>query len=231
MNAALVAAGGLLLALLILVAAGWRAHRVDWGHPVINVLDGWLRLYCRWFQRLRVTAPVALPPEGAALVAANHLTGLDPFLLIAACERPLRFVIAREQYERPFLKRLFRAGGCIPVDRNGNPREALRAALAALEAGEVVALFPEGGIHPPGRPPARLKRGVARMAQLAGAPICPVRLSGMRGAGYLLRALVLPGRTRVHGYPPLDCRQLAEADCLEELAKCLNPTSEMPTAR
>lgn len=212
------------------VLIGWYTRGTDWGHGPVNVLDGWLRLYCRYFQRLRVTAPLALPPNGGALVAANHLTGLDPFLLIAACDRPLRFLIAHEQYDRPGLRWLFRAGGCIPVDRDGNPREAFRAALAALAAGEVVALFPEGGIHPPGRPPARLKRGVARMAKLAGVPVYPVRVSGMRGAGHLLRALVLPGRTRVHAFPALDCAALEEEACLDALAKYLNLPPEVPTA-
>ena len=221
----LTVAGGILVALAAAALVGWRAHRADWGHGLINILDGWLRLYCRYFQRLRVTTPLDLPPRGAALVVANHLTGLDPFLLIAACDRPLRFLIAREQYERPLVRQLFRAVGGIPVDRDGNPREALRAALAALAAGEVVALFPEGGIHPPGQPPARLKRGVARLAKLSGAPIYAAQLSGMRGAGHLLRALVLPGRTRVRGFPPLDCHALEEVDCLAQLAQRLNRKS------
>jgi len=73
---------------------------------------------------------------------SNHVSGLDPLLLIAATRRPLRFVIAREEYERWGLRWLLHAVGCIPIARGRNPRSALSAARAALEAGEVVALFP-----------------------------------------------------------------------------------------
>ena len=101
-------------------------------------------------------AVLPLPRSGPAIVVANHVSGLDPLLLVSASRRPLRFIVAREQYRRPELKWLLRAMGCIPVDRERQPQKALRHALRSLREGEVVALFPEGRIHLPGDAPSRL---------------------------------------------------------------------------
>jgi 1-acyl-sn-glycerol-3-phosphate acyltransferase len=61
------------------------------------------------------------------------MSSLDPFLLLTACKRPLRFLVASEEYERPILNWLFIASGCIPVDRVGRPEKALREAFRALQ--------------------------------------------------------------------------------------------------
>ncbi|MGD2083234.1 MAG: 1-acyl-sn-glycerol-3-phosphate acyltransferase, partial [Chromatiales bacterium] len=75
------------------------ANLTDWGSGWLNLLDGVNRLFCRYYHRMNdVVLP--LPAEGAAIVVANHVSGLDPLLLIAASRRPLRFLIAREQFER-----------------------------------------------------------------------------------------------------------------------------------
>lgn len=220
----------LLLAVLLGIAAArlWgaagRANEVDWGHDWVNRLDGLNRLFCRYFHRLPATSRLKLPEAGAALVAANHVSGLDPLLLIAASRRPLRFIIAAEQYHRPLLNRLFRAVGCIPVDRQGRPERAYRSALSALKRGEVVALFPGGGIHPSSQPPRRLKPGIARMAQLGGCPVFPVRLEGVRAEGHVMLAPLVRSHARLVLLPPLDCHEAEPRRCLETLGALLHPT-------
>ena len=157
-----------LLTLAVLLLLGvrlWRtvdAHRgPDWGGPWLNRLDGLNRLLCRRYHRLPAVW-LPLPDRGPVLLASNHVSGLDPLLLVAASRRPLRFLIAREQYERRGLQWLFRAAGCIPVDRAARPEQALRAALRALQAGEAVALFPHGRIHLESDPPRALSALGAR---------------------------------------------------------------------
>lgn len=189
-----------------------KAHVADWGGKWLNRVDGLNRLWCRRFHRLRASEKLNLPDAGPALVVANHISGLDPLLLIAASARPLRFLIAQEQYDRPLLRRLFQAIGCIPVTRGRNPRAALAAARKALERGEVVALFPQGGIHPDHAPPARLKRGIAHLAQATGAPVIPVRVDGIRGAGHTVLAVFMRSRVRLSHFPALHIREGADPD-------------------
>jgi len=210
------------LGLVLLLAWAARrcrlAHGADWGRPWLNRLDGLNRIFCHRFHRLQGTLE-SLPAEGPVLVVANHLSGLDPLLLIAASPRPLRFIIATEQYRRFGLSWLFRAVGCIPVDRKGRPERAFREALRALVAGEVVALFPHGTIHLDSDPHRPLKAGVARMAQLSGAPVVSVRIDGVRGQGLEMSALFLRSRARIRGYPAITCAELPPRDCLHRIAE------------
>jgi len=166
-----------------LINIGNKANVVDWGGKGINWIDGFGRLLCKYLHQLPETK-IPLPDTGAAIVVSNHVSGLDPFLLIAASRRPLRFLIAREQYERPILHWLFKASGCIPVDRSGKPELALRQALRALESGEVLALFPHGKIHLDSDPPRKLKGGAVRLSAWTQTPIYPVRIDGVGGEGH-----------------------------------------------
>jgi len=220
-------------ALLVLTTGGWglrrlgevcrRAQRSDWGKGWLNFLDGLNRIYCRRVHELD-DLQLEIPDAGPAIVVSNHVSGLDPLLLIAASHRPLRFLIAREQYRRPWLTWLFRAAGCIPVDRQRRPERALREALKTLRQGEVVALFPHGKIHLDSDPPRRLKPGAAKLAQATGAPLIPVRITGVRGAGHVLPALFFPSRIQVHTYAPIDCTGLGTQQILHRLALVLNRT-------
>lgn len=165
-----------------------RAARTDWGAGWMNWLDGLNRLFCQRFHRMP-DVMLDLPASGPALVASNHVSGLDPLLMVAVADRPLRFIIAREQYERPGLTWLFKAAGCIPVDRAGRPERALREALAALRSGEVVAIFPYGKIHLPADPPRPIKSGTVRLAIKIGCPIVPMFIDGVKGTGQVLPAV------------------------------------------
>ncbi|OOY41273.1 hypothetical protein BOV91_12355, partial [Solemya velum gill symbiont] len=142
----------------------------EWGTPFLNRLDGLNRLFCRFVHRLPEDN-FDLPETGPAIVASNHVSGLDSLLLLAASPRPLRFMIAREQYERFGMQWLFHALGAIPVDRSGRPEKAMREALNALKAGEVIAIFPHGKIHLPSDPPRKLKGGAARLSAISKCPV------------------------------------------------------------
>lgn len=199
-----------------LLRACERANGADWGSRWLNRLDGLNRILCRRIHGLK-RKPIELPATGGVLVASNHVSGLDPLLLIASSPRPLRFLIAREQYERWWLRWLFRAVGCIPVERQRNPRAALYAARRALEQGEVVALFPHGRIHLDHHEPTPLKRGIVLLARMTGVPIYPLRIEGIRGQGMTVAAVFLPSRVRVHGFAPLRCASQSLDACLEKL--------------
>jgi 1-acyl-sn-glycerol-3-phosphate acyltransferase len=201
-----------------------RANEADWGGRWLNRLDGLNRIFCRRFHGLP-NQRLELPPHGPVLVASNHVSGVDPLLLIAASHRPLRFVIAREEYERWWLNWLFRAIGCIPIDRSRNPRTAFYAARRALAAGEVVALFPQGRIHADHLPPAPLRRGIVLLSQMTGAPIVPVRINGVRAQGFGVLAVAVPSAARLDPRPLLRCESRATEQCLAELSRALENNS------
>lgn len=220
---------GIVTAVVVLIAMyGWRrlmracraAQVADWGRPWLNRLDGLNRIFCRRFHRLQAD-PSPIPPSGPVLVVANHVSGLDPLLMIAASPRPLRFLIAREQYDRWWLRWLFDAIGCIPVARHAAASRALARARAALERGEVVALFPHGRMHLDHEPPIPLKRGVIYLAEQTGAPIVPMRLDGIRGQGLTVPAVLLRSRARLQTFPPLHYSGDAAEEFLQRLAQTL----------
>ncbi|MDH5776830.1 MAG: 1-acyl-sn-glycerol-3-phosphate acyltransferase [Gammaproteobacteria bacterium] len=220
-NATVIIAVVVCLSLFVFI--GQWANRTDWGSVFSNTIDGWLRLFCHYYHRLECDT-LALPEQGGAIVVSNHISGLDPFLILAASRRPIHFMIASDQYHRFGLTWLFKLAGCIPVERGGRTDKAFRAALRALAEGKVVALFPQGGIHHGHEPPPRLKRGVHKLAQLSGAPVYPLHVSGVKGIGHVVRGVLLRAHARVEHFPPVDCASLEAQDCLAALAKDMKVT-------
>ena len=189
----------------------------NWGSPWINHLARINSILCHRFHRLKGNLHT-LPKHGAAVVVSNHFSGLDPFLLIAASHRPLRFLMAVEEYNRFGLKWLFKAVGCIPVDRKGRPERAFREARRMLEKGEVIAIFPHGGMRLDSEHNRKLKPGAVRLAQMVDCPIVPVRLDGISVEGTIVQALFKRGRTTVKPYEVISVHKRELADCNREIA-------------
>lgn len=179
----------------LIYRTGKKYAELDWGHPLINWFDGWNRFYCRKIHGLH--GDKIQLPEGPILLICNHMSALDPLILCAATNRPLRFIVAKEEYQKPYFNWLMKPAGCIPVDRNGRVEKAFREAIRQLEQGEVVALFPHGGMHLDDAPFKPLKRGVFRLAQMVHCPIYCYRLTGIRYPGSTVRSLVLPASAKV----------------------------------
>jgi putative phosphoserine phosphatase/1-acylglycerol-3-phosphate O-acyltransferase len=125
-----------------------------------------------------------IPPEGPAILCANHRSYFDPIAVafaIAKRGRPVRFLGKKEVFDAPLVGDLARAMGGIRVERGTGSDEPLKEALAALEAGEVVAIMPQGTI-PRGRaffdPVLKGRWGAARLAEMSGAPVIPIGLWG-----------------------------------------------------
>jgi len=197
-----------------------KYNEVDWGSRWFGLIDGLNRFLCLRFHRLQPTQ-IDLPEKGGCIVACNHVSGLDPLVLIAAARRPLRFMIAREEYERFGLQWLFRGVGCIPVERSGRPELALREALRTLQAGEVVAIFPHGRMHLDTDPTRKLKKGVAWLASQTNVPVIPLRLTGIKGEGHTLLSVLMRSRINIETFDTIQCEQSAKGECLEAIASCI----------
>lgn len=147
------------------------------------------RLLTGW----RVGGTEHLPPRGPYIVAGNHISLLDPPLLGAALPQEAAFFAKAELFRNPLFAALIRSYNAIPVRRGSADREAIERALAALRAGRVLAIFPEGTRDRRARiRPA--KSGVGLFAVQTGLPVVPALVTG---TNRFLRALVRRPRVTI----------------------------------
>ena len=118
-------------------------------------------------------------PAGGAIIAYNHVSFLDALLLTQVSARPIRVVAERKYLRLPVLGPLLAGCGVVAVERGSGGRETLSSLEQLLAAGELVGIFPEGGLHR-GVPIGPLQRGAAFTALRAGVPIVPVAIGGHR---------------------------------------------------
>jgi 1-acyl-sn-glycerol-3-phosphate acyltransferase len=118
-----------------------------------------------------------VPGKGALIIASNHRSFLDPWVIGMMLRRPVYYVAKAELFHHRFIAWLLSSFGAFPVDRGRGDRDAMDAARRILERGDVLVIFPEGTRTRPGAlgPP---KRGVGRLALETGAPVVPVALIG-----------------------------------------------------
>ncbi|MCJ1675943.1 1-acyl-sn-glycerol-3-phosphate acyltransferase [Streptomyces sp. APSN-46.1] len=150
-------------------------------HLLKHVLLGPL---LRLLFRPRIEGLENIPAEGAAIVAGNHLSFSDHFLMPAILTRRITFLAKAEYFTGPGLKgrltaAFFRSAGQIPVDRSGKDagQAALREGLGVLAKGELLGIYPEGTRSHDGRL-YKGKVGVAAMALGAGVPVIPCAMLG-----------------------------------------------------
>lgn len=136
------------------------------------------------YARFDIDGTDRIPTSGPAIIVANHRSYFDTVALgltIIEAGRAPRFLGKKEVFDAPVIGPLARSMGGIRVDRGSGSGEPLREAARALEAGEVVALMPQGTI-PRGakffEPKLEGKTGAARLAAMTGAPVVPVGLWG-----------------------------------------------------
>lgn len=136
-----------------------------------------------------------VPSEGGVLLAVNHLSHVDPIVLVSYCMaqgRVPRFLAMSELWDMKILGSPLRGGRHIPVDRKASGIEAYRAAVEGVKRGECIVVYPEGGFpaHSDGWP-QKAHTGVARMALATGSPVIPV---GQWGSNHLLPPAAKVGR-------------------------------------
>jgi len=149
-----------------------------------SLVRAFVRLVTCLFYPLRVRGRENLPRHGGALLISNHVSFVDWILLTAAAKRPVRFLIGQEYYDSPWLKPFVRVARVIPIPSGLRPHEvvtALRNGRDAICKGDVVCVFPEGGITRTGALQP-FQRGFEKIMRGVDAPIVPVALSGVWGS-------------------------------------------------
>lgn len=128
--------------------------------------------------------------QGGALICANHVDFLDPFVIgCSFLTRRVHFLAAEAVMRNWLLTTLLGGMGCIKIDRNISDIEAIRKSVNVLKNGKLLAMFPEGGIHRDGEVDT-VKSGAALIALQAKVPILPV-YSEKRKHWYQRRLVVI----------------------------------------
>ncbi|MEA2213761.1 MAG: glycerol-3-phosphate dehydrogenase [Solirubrobacteraceae bacterium] len=141
-----------------------------------------------------------IPATGPVIVAANHRSFLDPFVIATMARRPMYYVAKKELFSRPWQAWILNALGAFPVNRGAGDEASMETAKAILARGDIVLIFPEGTRVRPGSL-GKPKRGVGRMALETGAPVVPVAVIGTEAIrrGWRIR----PHKVRIRAGRPL----------------------------
>jgi glycerol-3-phosphate dehydrogenase (NAD(P)+) len=146
-------------------------------------------------------------PEGGVILASNHRSFLDPFVIGCSVRRPIYFVAKRELFKNPLVGWFLNCMGAFPLRRGQSDEESVKTALELLANGKAVVAFPEGTRIVSGSL-GRPKRGVGRLTLLSGAPVVPVAVTGSEGArdGWRIK----PVRVHVRCGAPLTFPKVAD---------------------
>jgi len=173
-----------------------------------------------------------IPLGGPALIVCDHTALGDPLVLLATAGRPVRFLMAAEIYAQPHIQWVFKAVGCIPVQRGKRDIKAIRAMLDGLAAEEVIGLFPEGGLDrhrlDEGHP------GIGYLAIKSGAPVIPASIvwEGPHSVTSMLKTLFVPSKATIgYGKPfkfPQESKPSKESmqSCTKEIMKQIEALRE-----
>jgi 1-acyl-sn-glycerol-3-phosphate acyltransferase len=200
-----------------------KEHPGFWFGLAVVVLKPLLMTFTRRDWRGREHIPAA----GAAIIAANHISHIDPLTFahfVYDNGRVPRFLVKQELFGVPFVGRLLRGAGQVPVQRRTrDAAQAVQAGVDALAAGKCVAIYPEGTIsRDPQLWPMLPRTGVARLALTAGVPVIPVGQWGAQQVlwPYTKRPHLIPPRT-VHyaAGPPVDLSAYAGKELTVEVLR------------
>jgi 1-acyl-sn-glycerol-3-phosphate acyltransferase len=204
----------------------FREHAVSRGvnpfvyWPVRALLIPFFLVYFR----LQRVGREHLPRTGPLLLAANHRSFLDPFVIGALVRRPVYYMAKRELFEKRWQAWILNALGAFPVDRGAGDGAAMATARTILERGDCVVVFPEGtriregGLRDP-------RRGIGRLALETGTPVAPVAVIGTEHVrrGWRIR----PRKVRLRVGAPLrfptveDCSPTLAAGVTQRIWACV----------
>ncbi|MDI6729287.1 MAG: lysophospholipid acyltransferase family protein [Thermodesulfovibrionales bacterium] len=166
------------------------------------------------FFRLKVYGPGFIPEKGGVIIAANHVSFLDPPLLGVALKRRATFIAKRYLFSVPFIGYIVKLYS-IPVDAGRTRPSTIKEAVKRLKMGELIVIFPEGGINLNGSF-IDAKRGVGLIAAMSGVPIVPAFIDGTQRALPVGSKFLRPAEIELHFGHPLKLKENEDAKEFEE---------------
>ncbi len=151
-----------------------RTREPDWAYELVRVLTS---LYAFTFLRARSITAQNVPGSGAVILAPNHFSFMDHFLMGSAIRRKVRFM-AKSQLFKPPMQFIYTHGGVFPVRRGARDEETFVTARTILARGGAITMYCEGGRSRTGKVGEEAKRGIGRLALETGAPVVPIAIHG-----------------------------------------------------
>ncbi len=151
-----------------------RTREPDWAYELTRLLTS---LYAYTLLRARPISTEKVPGSGAVILAPNHFSFMDHFLMGCYIRRKVRFMAKSQLFKRP-MQFIYTHGGVFPVRRGARDEETFITAETILSRGGAITMYCEGGRSRTGRLAEQAKRGIGRLALETGAPVVPIAIHG-----------------------------------------------------
>ena len=175
--------------------------------------------------RIRTEGLDRIPEHGPALLVCNHVSYMDALIVAGSVRRPSRFVMYYKIFNIPVMRFIFRTAKAIPIASAKEDPALLEKAFAeidrALAEGEIVCIFPEGGLTADGEI-ATFRPGVERILAQRAVPVIPLAIRGLWGSIFSRRdsapgRMRLPRRTLIRRCAPPSPGEIGRASCRERV--------------
>ncbi len=151
-----------------------RTREPDWAYELTRLVTS---LYAYTLLRTRAIATDNVPGRGAVILAPNHFSFMDHFLMGCYIRRKVRFMAKSQLFKGP-MQFIYTHGGVFPVRRGARDEEVFITAQTILERGGAITMYCEGGRSRSGKLAEQAKRGIGRLALESGAPVVPIAIHG-----------------------------------------------------
>jgi 1-acyl-sn-glycerol-3-phosphate acyltransferase len=151
-----------------------RTREPDFVYEIVRVGAS---LYAYTFFRARAISTEKVPGRGGVILAPNHFSFMDHFLMGCYIRRKVRFMAKSQLFKGP-LEWVYSHGGVFPVRRGARDEEMFVTAKAILARGGAITMYCEGGRSRTGKLAEHAKRGIGRLALETGAPVVPIAIHG-----------------------------------------------------
>ncbi len=151
-----------------------RTREPDWAYELTRIITS---LYAYTLLRTRAISVEKVPGRGAMILAPNHFSFMDHFLMGCYIRRKVRFMAKSQLFKGP-MQFIYTHGGVFPVRRGARDEETFITARTVLARQGAITMYCEGGRSRTGKVAEQAKRGIGRLALETGAPVVPIAIYG-----------------------------------------------------
>ena len=151
-----------------------RTREPDWVYELVRIVTS---LYAYTLLRARAISVENVPGRGAVILAPNHFSFMDHFLMGAYIRRKVRFMAKSQLFKNP-MQFIYTHGGVFPVRRGAKDDDVFVTARSILARDGAITMYCEGGRSRTGKVAEQAKRGIGRLALETGAPVVPIAIFG-----------------------------------------------------